>query len=800
MRRDVRLWAGLFALAVCAVVVALRFQLSTDITRFAIDPGHAQDARWIEVLAASEPARTMVVTVEHDDREVALVAAAALRDELARHEEVEWARIGPDPALGQDVHTLFFPRRFRFVSPDPETGVPARFSDDALARAAEHLKSELARPSGVAVKRLAKDDPWLLFLDRTAAMRGPDDEGFRVDDGRFVTASGHALLLVATRHGPMQGVHQIPLHDAIEAAIAEVTAEHGVVVERSALHRFAVTSERAVRADVQTLSTLSSLAVLTILLVAFRSLRQLVLVAVPMAAGVLAATAVTLVVFGGIHGLTLAFGTTLIGVCVDYPVHLLTHHAVAPRGTPASVTMRQVWPGLVLGALTTVAGFLALAGSPLPGLREIGVFAAVGVGVALVATRGFVVRALPVAGDPHGLPVALARMLERGLVGAGQRRAVLAFVLLAVAGIAAVGATRVQWVDDARALQRMQPGLMEEDARVRARVGSVDVGRVLIATGPSLEAALQVQDQVFARLRAHGLDRATRSSQPVLWSAALQDENLARVRAQPELARRTAAALALAGFRPEAFGELAKGWEGDPGPLDLSAIEATALAPLVRPFVVEMPDPSGPEGREDSVALLSFLRASADAAALESAIAGLPNASVFDQRGYFADTYRGHREGTLVALAMGLVAVAVLLAVRYRSARIALAALTPAVLGVFVALGVLALVGTELQLLHLVACMLVLSMGVDYGVFAAESGADPRARAAALVGVAIACATTVASFAVLAIADNPALRALGATTALGVGTSALLTPVTMLLLGNQARTRREDDGAAEVRT
>jgi len=76
-------------------------------------------------------------------------------------------------------------------------------------------------------------------------------------------------------------------------------------------------------------------------------------------------------------------------------------------------------------------------------------------------------------------------------------------------------------------------------------------------------------------------------------------------------------------------------------------------------------------------------------------------------------------------------------------------------------------------------------MGVDYGVFAAESGDDPRARAAALVGVAIACATTVASFAVLALADNPALRALGATTAIGVGTSALLTPVTLLLLGGR---------------
>lgn len=774
-------WAGVLALAVCAAVVALRFQLSTDITRFAIDPSHAQDARWIGVLAASEPARTMVVTVGHHDPAVALAAAAELRTAIADHEEIEWAKDGPDPKVGEDIHALFFPRRFRFVSPDPTTGVPAAFTDAALASAAERLRTELARPSGVAVKRLAKDDPWLLFLDRTAAIRGSADESIRVESGRFVTADGHALVLLATRHGPMEGAHQGQLHDALEAAIAQVVAAHGVVVERSALHRIAVTSERAVRADVQALTTASSIAVLALLLVAFRSLRQLVLVAVPMAAGVLAATATTLVLFGGIHGLTLAFGTTLIGVCVDYPVHLLTHHAIAPRGTPAETTMRRIWPGLVLGATTTVAGFLALAGSPLPGLREIGTFAAVGVAVALVATRGLVVPALPAARDPGGLPLALAGVVERALVSAGRRRIALAGVVIAVAFVAAMGASRVTWVDDARALQRLSPTMMEEDARVRARVGALDVGRVIVAHAGSLEAALEHQDEAFARLRAAGLAAVSRSSQPILWSAALQDENLARVRAEPELATRTSAALASAGFRPEAFGDLSAGWRADPGPLDLAAIEPTSLAALVHPFVVHP---------HEGVALLSFLRADADVAAIEAALADVEGVSVFDQRRYLADTYRGHREGTLTALALGLAAVGLLLAIRYRSVRVPAAALTPAVLGVATALGVLAWWGTELQLLHLVAGLLVLSMGVDYGVFAAESGDDPRARAAALVGVAIACATTVASFAVLALADNPALKALGATTAIGVGTSALLTPVTMLLLGDRAAERR----------
>ena len=43
------------ALALCAVFVALRFELSTDITRFAIDPGHAdpQHQAYIDFLQGS---------------------------------------------------------------------------------------------------------------------------------------------------------------------------------------------------------------------------------------------------------------------------------------------------------------------------------------------------------------------------------------------------------------------------------------------------------------------------------------------------------------------------------------------------------------------------------------------------------------------------------------------------------------------------------------------------------------------------------------------------------------------------
>ena len=79
-----------------------------------------------------------------------------------------------------------------------------------------------------------------------------------------------------------------------------------------------------------------------------------------------------MLLFGSLHGITLAFGMTLLGVAVDYPLHLFSH--LRDDETPQS-TLRRVWPTLRLGVLTTALGYLAMVFSDFDGLRQLAVFA-----------------------------------------------------------------------------------------------------------------------------------------------------------------------------------------------------------------------------------------------------------------------------------------------------------------------------------------------------------------------------------------------------------------------------------------
>jgi predicted exporter len=184
----------------------------------------------------------------------------------------------------------------------------------------------------------------------------------------------------------------------------------------------------------------------------------------------------------------------------------------------------------------------------------------------------------------------------------------------------------------------------------------------------------------------------------------------------------------------------------------------------------------------DATAILTFVREVSDPAAVASAVSTVQGALWFDQREFLATTYRAYRERILGLVGLGLVAVFLVLLGRYRRWSVALAAFAPALAAAICTLGALAWGGDELQILHVVGLLLVLSMGVDYGVFLVESRRWARGTSGALLGVLLAWASTVLAFGLLALSANPAMHALGATVGLGVSFSLVLAPLALALL------------------
>jgi predicted exporter len=247
------------------------------------------------------------------------------------------------------------------------------------------------------------------------------------------------------------------------------------------------------------------------------------------------------------------------------------------------------------------------------------------------------------------------------------------------------------------------------------------------------------------------------------------------------LSRRVVEQLEQNGFRGTAFAPFEAALEAEaPSPLSLAELRESELSALIDSFQVQLP--SG------STAILSHVSGVQDPEALERLLAEVEGARFLDQRAFIGDLFWRYRQRAIVLIGVGLLGVFGLLVVRYRSVRLAVACLAPAALAALLALALLSIVGTPINLLHLLGLLLVLCFGVDYSVFLIEAGADGPRTTATLLALSIACLSTCLSFGLLSVSAFPALRSLGQTTGLGVLLSLLLAPMALRMVPRSSST------------
>ena len=205
-------------------------------------------------------------------------------------------------------------------------------------------------------------------------------KGPRSRHGVWFSADGkRALLVIHTQAAGVdidaQQSDLAVINGAFDHARGGVAGAEEARVLETGPSVFAVRTRDMIKHDVTWLSLLASLAAASFLAFAYRSPRALVLGLLPVASGLLAATAAVALAFGFIHAVTLGFGATLIGESVDYAIYLLTQ---STRGESPSNALARIWPTLRLGALASIVGFTIMLFSSFVGFTQLGLFSIVG--------------------------------------------------------------------------------------------------------------------------------------------------------------------------------------------------------------------------------------------------------------------------------------------------------------------------------------------------------------------------------------------------------------------------------------
>lgn len=131
--------------------------------------------------------------------------------------------------------------------------------------------------------------------------------------------------------------------------------------------------------EISLITTISMLVVLVILLLIFKNPTPIVFSVVSIVWSSLTAVLTTLAIFGKMHILTLVFGTSLIGSCIDYSLHYFINWKGNLSCHKGYQVRNHLLKGLFLSLISTVLCYFILIFAPFNLLKQMAVFSMSGI-------------------------------------------------------------------------------------------------------------------------------------------------------------------------------------------------------------------------------------------------------------------------------------------------------------------------------------------------------------------------------------------------------------------------------------
>jgi len=798
-RRPKLLLAVTIVLTLAALVPAARFRVDTDISALLPDgaPG-AEDYRvFLRTFGGFEKVFVIVRSPggKLEDAAPLTEAAERLAEILARSPEVAEARSGLTEEDERFFLTYVAPRLPLLVhGEDWRRDLAARLEPAAIHSRVAQMRQTMRSPAGSVAATFFAADPLGLsegLLDAAATALPIDPL-----TGSFVSRKGDAALVMLTpARAEIDPEGGRALLAELDRAYAAVRRSSAVPLDFKAVGGpiYAAQDEELLRGDLTRTATASGLGVAVLLLLGFGGGFIPLTILGSVVAGLVWTVAVTAIWLGSITVVGVGFAAALLGMGVEYGIHggaRFRQLRLAGEDAAAALagTFRDPGPGIVSSALTTAAGLGALCLAHFRPLRELGQVLTVGVLVTLVTTVA--VGAAVLVGFPGRSAVSQPPRLWRrfgqpaleGMVGFAARRPVAvlaATVLLTV--VSAWGLSRLSFSTDMRSLRPADhPSTEAEKILVDTFSVGLDTFTVVApgrTLGEALDKAAAVRPVLEIRL---GPEAEITSPADWLIQGRRLRERLGELRTLPfgRAADDFERELAAAGFRPQPFAAAiaalrALGRGEDPNPPPRAAwprwmSELVRERPGGAAAAVHVRVPLGAQRDPDRLAR-RLAQISPDLA-----LASIPRVGAELREVALEDLARSS------ALALALVALVVLVSVRWRIGDSLLSSL-PLALGCLWTFGLWGACGGHVDLLAISTLPVLFGTGIDLGVHAVhggrvrpEGGIRGTIEDSGLAMILIALTTGV-GFGSLGSSRVPGIQNAGTLVALGVAACLIAT-------------------------
>ncbi len=249
----------------------------------------------------------------------------------------------------------------------------------------------LMLPTGSILSQSIGRDPLGLFASPLEALhRSQQQMRFEIYEGYLFTPDmSRAIVMLSSPFGSSETDKNAQLVSLLDGAIRKMQADFPEIKAHViGGPQIAVGNARQIMHDSILAVVLAAILILALLLYAFRRLKDIALIAISVFWGWLFALGGMALVHDSVSMIVIGISSVIIGIAVNYPLHLTSHVQHQPDIRQA---LREITTPLLVGNITTVGAFLALVPLKSVALRDLGLFAS----FLLIGTILFVLVYLP---------------------------------------------------------------------------------------------------------------------------------------------------------------------------------------------------------------------------------------------------------------------------------------------------------------------------------------------------------------------------------------------------------------------
>ena len=767
-------YAGaLLVVVIAAIVLVLnRFQLTTDLGAFLPKGESRVESLMVDLLDKGATSNLIFIGIRGQSIDQIAEVNQKLAQEFSNSEKIQAVHNSPQGLTEPQQHLI---QQYRYLLTDrlASQTMTVKGLKESLQQRMQGLTSPLASLE----KKFVRFDPTgeiLHIMQQVSSQEKDQSSAPRLVDGTWISQSGERGLMIVELNATAFDLDGLSdAYAVIESETAKFAQLYQVSFDLTGPGAFTVFTRDVIRDDIRLLSILATAGVGLFLMLALRSLPMLLMVFVPLFSGIICAIAAILLVFGKINGITLAFGVTLIGVAIDYPIHFFTHLKNG-KDDPSKSSLRLIWPTLRLGVLSTVIAYGSLLFAEMSGLQQLGLFTITGLLVAAMTTRWILPLILP-----NKLPSdkGLARLhgfLE--LIAAPAYKArwlVMAATIASLVYLLLVDRNIADY--NTRSLSPVSLAQTALDREVRSELGHWSGGNLILVTGDSDQQVLHRLEKLKPFLQ--GLVKQQRISDyasvaSFLPSIELQQQRQDALPDKEQLTSNLNQALQDFPFKPGLFDQFIDDVQTSKTleHITFSSLEQQDLKEKVSALLHQKD-----EQWYAPVLLYNVLSERTVSDELNLEYSDQDWISFVSLRAQSNKIMENALNNMITLITIGGFCIYLLLSFSFRDFIRPLKIILPTLMAVGLTVFILAISGIALTVFHIVSLLLVVGLGLDYSLFFHRLTDHKDEWSSTFRALWMCCFSTVLVFGILVVSKTPPLHAVGMT----VGIGALL----CLLLG-----------------